>query len=255
MACDAGFLQKVEAVLRSEPWNRRSVGAVAAHCGCSKAVVSRLRKKLGLTPEEVEVPDGKGGFKVLRTRNIGTKCGRRTLRPEHHELIGKAMHIAERMAAKLANNVLSENDLMSVAHDSLIVSALSYRASEPGANWLKYARYGIRMAFGRAFHEERERIGKLSLFGYPENEETSARAGELLWTAVKSRGRQPIREKPQRLSDRLKELSPRDRLVAEWMAGLDGTGRRDATYIAKFLGIPLAKAQELVDSARKAMAG
>ena len=242
-------IARVRLVVRDPNSRERSNLSIAREFHCSERLVRRLRREEGAVAEYVRRPDGTS----MRVANIGRKTGR-ALSEERQALAAQAAPMAQRVARKFANHLLREDDLLSVAHDAIMVAAKRFDPSVPPGDWGGYVYYGVRRAIHRAFRDARRKDRRVRLFQEP---------GRGPQWDLEERHRPEDRDeaasvpapdwRDESLLERLGELTGLERVTAEWVAGLGGLKPRSAESIARFWGVPTRAALRMIEIAREAM--
>ena len=255
-------------LLQSQEWRRRSNRAIANHLGVGTRAVKRVREELGLTPDVIERTDGR----LTKIGNTGKQIGR-VLTAEQQKLIAEMAPKAMKLASWRANKILDESELLSVAHEALIVAARYWRPMKqtgkelaPGSKWQAYATNGITLAFRRAFKNARKKLRRTAAWGRHPYQKW------VMWQRMKLRmGPKPEREDDRRsdpvaleelpeaeditIVDRYWTLLPIQRMILDRATGYDGQKPWPLDKIASHWQMDVAKVQETINEAKLALVG
>ncbi len=243
--------EEMAKVLMLPKWRQASAAVIAEHFGWSRQKITRLRQRLKLTPIIICRKDGR----QMRNGQLPSKI---ILSEREQLLIVEMVPYAERYAKRKANTILSQDELLSIAHDALIVAVYCWNPRRqsgtecnPGSKWRGYAGNGIKTAFARAFKKTRQRLQKTALFGNHPYQKwfVAKKLRDSEDTAIDI----PDRPAPDTMMAKLQTLSPRDRLVLEMIAGINTGKAWSIPELAAFWQVTEAEAQVMVDKAKAAM--
>lgn len=236
-------------------WRDAGDDAVAKHFKTTRKAVRRLRLEHGFAPARITTRSGR----VIRRGGIGRR--KKTLNARQQALVAQMAEMAETLAFKNANRILSKDDLHGVANDALVVAARYWDKAkqagtekEPGSKWRGYAALGIFRAFNRAFKKRRAELRRTAVFGsHPYQQwlvgqrltanDRAAVAGQDL----------PARPEPGTLFARFQRLTGQDRMIIECVSGLDGRPPWKTEDVAEFWQVSFGEAQRMIERAKEAL--
>lgn len=230
--------QQIMELIQHHDWRDRSSRDIAYHCQCSNQLVRRLRRQTGLLPATVRIANDTD--RQIRTDRIGTRKGPRPrpLTTAQQQRVQLAVPIAQRFARNAANRVLEEVELLSVAHEAVILASRRFDCRRPDGDWRQFAYFGIKRAVKRAFYHARQRHRR-----------------ELLLHLAKPEQLVDQRSiDPPTLYERAQALVGLSRLTVEWLAGVGNTTPRTTQYLARFLAVSVPVVDHLVEQAREELA-
>lgn len=242
MSCDQDEI--IRQAIFDPVWKHRSDGDLAQHLGVSRSAVSRLRRTHNMKPEWVEIMKA-GKPVIMKTGRIGSCRGKpKPLTRAQQALVDSYFPRAQSFARSNANEVMSYEDLISVASDALVLSARLFRCNKDKPmprqkQWEAFAFFGISRAFKRSFSSARKKAIREKVLC-----DSSILAGDLAATGCGG---------GETIIGKFRSMRGLDRLVIEWIAGLDGGKARSVDDIAKFLAIEARDAELVVSKARRAL--
>jgi hypothetical protein len=237
------------ALLRSDEFKHKGHGRAAKMLGIGRDTVRRLRQDYNIFMDKVERPCA-NGVHLIAVSEFTKKPNPKKMTPEQSELISKAYPIAMKLAKKLANSVLSEEELLTIAHDAMINSARFWNPQKIGKklSWTSYAYGGVKTAFRRAFARKRRQLIKEGHFYANDTSRTFIIETLSSFDGVKD---------TETLVDRFLSMRGPGRFVIEWIGGLHGRSAKRVEDIKRFLGssATVELVQQYFQEAKQALAG
>ncbi len=273
---------EIVAALSSPEWRKKSTLAVAKGLHLSKFLVYRLRRKYGLAPKELVDTAGRTRRRGLIGRRLG-----KSLSEKERTMIAQLVPAVEKLCRREVykqgkqwgrNILLDYSALLSAAHMALIVAVRKWDPDkQPGnakgdSKWKAYASNGVKIAFRRLFHREKQKLQRTALTGNHPYQTWFVR-GRLVRdraSSIDGAGENfgPVGSKAKGdsmdaevevpasqsvLYERFLELEEQDRIVAEGIAGLDGRPPWNDVEVAEFFGVGLDESREMIARAKAAM--
>jgi hypothetical protein len=235
--------------LRTDDLKHKGHARAGRLLGIGRDTVRKIRQEYGIIMDKVERPCA-NGVHLIAVSEFRKKKSAPKLTQSQSELVAEAYPVAQQLAKKLANGILSEEDLLTIAHDAIINAARYWKPNKIGKklSWKSYSYGGVKLAFRRSFARKRKELVKAGVFCV-----NDAYSSFLLNTLSSVNPD----EEPKTMAEKFHSMRGPGRFVIEWLTGLHGRSAKKPEEIQKFLGnsASVELVQQYVQEAKQALAG